>query len=113
MHIAGCVPRAMCQHPVYVWICFFDLSIHFTESVLNVYKLLFKVERYQYFYFFYFFKSPLGSEHFHEMAPASLHDFWKVAEIGHPISSSFHGSDQHPLPNSLLMKFTLPSPKLF
>lgn len=33
--------------PVYVWICFFDLSIHFTESVLNVYKLLFKCEQYQ------------------------------------------------------------------
>lgn len=63
--------------------------------------------------FFLFFTSPLGSEHFHDMAPASLHDFWKVAEIGHPISSSFHGSDQHPLTNTLLMKLTLPSPELF
>lgn len=43
--------------------------------MLNVYKLL-KFEWYQWYL------SPLGSEHFHEMAPTSFHDFWKVAEIG-------------------------------
>lgn len=41
------------------------------------------------------------------MATASFHDFWKVAETGHKISSFFYVTDQHRLPNSLPMKFTL------
>lgn len=34
---------------------------------------------------------PLGSEHFHEMAPRSFSGFWKVAEIGYTIRSVFQG----------------------
>lgn len=59
--------------------------------MLNVYKLLFKCEWYRFVCLFIYFWSPLGSEHFHEMAPGSLHGFWKVAEIGHTIRNIFQG----------------------
>lgn len=55
------------------------------------------------------FKSSLGSELFHEVARASFHDFWKVTDVGHKISSFSQGIDQRCLP----MKFTLSSNESF
>lgn len=63
----------------------------------------------KFFFKFNLFLSPLGSERVHETAPASFHDLWKVAGI----RSSFQGSYQHHLPNSLPVKFSLPLPELF